>query len=67
MTEDEIKQHQDKIDKMNQIQMARLYRFAPAGHVYFNSNYPLYEYFMARFSELGGMTTSISKGMGWKE
>jgi len=54
------------IDMMTQYQMAHLYRFAPVGHMYFsNDNLELWEYFIIRFKELGGMTSEISKQIGW--
>ena len=56
----------DKIDNMTQEEMARLYRFAPSGHKYFNRNLPYAEYFIKRFKELGGMTPEISKRIGWE-
>ena len=45
--------------------MARLYRFAPSGHLYFDSSLPYNKIFMERFSELGGMSPEISKQIGW--
>lgn len=64
-TEKEIQEEFEKIDKMTQEEMASLWRFAPIGHKYFNSNLPFAEYFRKRFMELGGMTPEISKGIGW--
>jgi len=55
----------DKINNMTQIEMARLWRFAPSGHPYFDSRLPYYEVFAARFRELGGFTPGISKAIGW--
>lgn len=65
MTEQEIADEKNKIDNMTQIEMAQLWRFAPAGHPYFNSTLPLFEYFNARFKQLGGMQPGISKAIGW--
>jgi len=62
MTEQEIQQHKEAIDKMSQEQMASLWRFAPSGHPYFRTDLPLFEYFDARFK---GFTTAISKSIGW--
>ncbi len=64
MTEQEITEAKAAIDKLTQIEMARLWRFAPRGHPYFNSTLPLHDYFRKRFQELGGMTPEISKGIG---
>ena len=66
IAEDEIKQWEEKIDKMSQAEMAHLRRFAPAGHVVFDSSLPLSKYFEERFKKLGGMTPGISKAIGWK-
>ena len=66
MKETEIQDWKSKIDKMSQLEMARLQRFAPAGHPVFNVNLPLSEYFYDRFRKLGGMTPTISKKIGWE-
>lgn len=65
MTELEIKKQKELIDKMSHYQMASLYRFAPAGHPYFDCTNPLSSYFTNRFKQLGGMTSIISKQLGW--
>ncbi len=49
------------IDGMSQLEMARLWRFAPAGHPYFVTDSPLADYFSARFR---GFTPEISKMLG---
>lgn len=54
-----------RINSMNQIEMASLWRFAPAGHIYFDRNLPYFEHFEKKFKELGGFTPSISKEIGW--
>lgn len=58
-----------KIDSMSQIEMARLYRFTPIGTGYFKIDSPeakeLYDYFMDSFAAKGGMTTEVSKLIGW--
>ena len=65
MTKEEIKDHKLAIDAMSQCEMARLWRHAPTGHIYFRSDLPLSKYFNKRFKELGGMTVAISKDLGW--
>ena len=66
MTEDQIKVEKEKIDKMSQREMAHLWRFAPSGHPYFNrENRELVEHFDKKFKEKGGMTSAISKSIGW--
>ena len=56
--------HKKIIDGMTQMEMARLYRFAPAGHLYFRNDTMLSDYFQKIFNELGGMTPAISKAIG---
>lgn len=63
MTEQEINESHDRIDRMSQYDMASLWRFAPAGHPYFDSTLPFSEHFHRRFKELGGFTTAISKAL----
>ena len=67
MTEQKIEQWKEKIGKMSQLEMARLFRFSPSGHPVFDSKYPLFEIFNKRFESLGGMTPQISKKIGWEE
>ena len=57
----------EKINRMPQTEMARLWRFSPAGHPWFDSTKPFFKIFEKRFNELGGFTPSISKSMGWGE
>ena len=65
MDEAEKHQHFKLIDEMSQIEMAKLWRFAPNDHPYFDERLPFYEKFKKRFDELGGMTPVISKSIGW--
>jgi len=66
MTKEEITRAKKDIDAMSQMQMAHLHRFAPSGHPYFdNTNRDLSDYFQEKFKEKGGMTTAISKAIGW--
>ena len=62
MSEEEIIK---EINSMTQTQMARLWRFAPVGHPYFDTTKPYYKIFEERFEKLGGMTPAISKKIGW--
>ena len=57
--------HLENISTMSQIEMARLYRFAPSGHIYFDKTKPYYAIFKKRFDSLGGFTPAISKSIGW--
>lgn len=63
MTEQDIAKHKADIDKLSQTDMARLWRFAPSGHIYFTL--PLAEYFKQKFREKGWLTPEISKAIGW--
>ena len=51
-----------EIDNMGREDMARLWRFAPSGSVYFTGNAG--DYFNKRFKELGGFSPKISKRIG---
>jgi hypothetical protein len=64
MTNQELDKHIIKIHSMTQYEMARLWRFAPSGHPYFDSTLPLYDIFKKRFEELGGMAPEVSKEIG---
>lgn len=68
MTKEQIAIAKKEIDGMSQLEMARLWRFAPAGHPYFDSrNGDLPDYFKNVFWAKGGMTPGISKQIGWKK
>lgn len=62
MIDEEVKKHKEAIDVMTQEEMARLWRFAPAGHPYFDNKLPLYDYFITRFK---GFNPELSKKIGW--
>jgi hypothetical protein len=59
--EDAIAKARAHIDGMSQLEMARLWRFALAGHPYFVTDSPVADYFKARFR---GFTPEISKALG---
>lgn len=63
MTDEEAK-ITDKINNMSQLEMARLWRFAPPGHRYFDTTKPFWNVFKNRFDDLGGFTPAISKAIG---
>lgn len=60
-TENNLKE----IEAMDRVEMARLLRFAPAGHPAFVTGTPEAGAFDRRFKDLGGMTPEISKRIGW--
>lgn len=60
----ELEEEFGKINSMSHIEMARLWRFAPSGHKYFDSSLPYFEIFKERFKSLGGFTPAISKEIG---
>jgi len=64
LTEKEIEVEIEKINRMSQEEMARMWRFAPSGHIYFDNQYPYFKVFEKRFKELGGFTSEISKKIG---
>lgn len=60
----EIQEWTERINEMPHVEMARLWRFAIAGHPVFDKTLPLFDIFQKRFSQLGGMTPAISKEIG---
>ena len=54
-----------EIDALSREQMARLWRFAPSGHRFFQGD--VGAYFKERFyAVLGGFTPELSKRIGWE-
>lgn len=66
LSREEIRRHRERIEGMGREEMARLRRFAPIGHPYFDRRLPLNEAFEARFAKLGGFSPGISKKIGWE-
>jgi hypothetical protein len=64
MTEEKIQEERERIGAMSHLEMARLWRFAPPGHPYFDTALPLFEIFLERFHKFGCMTPAISKEIG---
>ncbi len=64
MDEQQLAVQKEKIDGMTHEEMGRLWRFAPSGHPFFDKTIPLFDYFNARFQELGGWTPELSKAIG---
>ena len=60
MTKAELKEI-ERIENMSRIEMARLWRYAPSSHSYFNTQKPYFQIFKNRFAKLGGFTPKISK------
>ncbi len=54
-----------RIDKMSHVEMAHLWRFAPSGHPVFENDSEIFRRFQERFKSFGGMTTEVSKRIGW--
>ncbi len=54
-----------RLYRLSQATLARLWRNAPAGHPYFDKTKPYFRHFKRRFKRLGGMTTQVSKQIGW--
>jgi len=65
MDKETKQKHIDYINGMPHYQMARMWRHSPAGHIYFDRTLPFFEIFEKRFNEFGGMTSKISKEIGW--
>jgi hypothetical protein len=53
----------ERINAMSQFDMCSLWRFAPAGHPYFDRTLPYADIFKARMDRLGGFTPEISKAL----
>ena len=66
MNQKQYLEHVEAIKRMGHEDMARIYRFAPSDHVYFETKIGLSKVFFGRFEKLGGMTPEISKKIGWK-
>jgi len=60
MADTEEQREIDTINNMTQHEMARLWRYAPAGHPYFDKTKPYWEVFNKRFK---GFTPQISKSI----
>jgi hypothetical protein len=61
-TEEEIRKVLLEIQEMNHFQMAYLWRYAPAGSIYFRNDLPTANAFKERlFTHFGGITPEISK------
>jgi hypothetical protein len=55
----------DKINKMSQIDMCRLWKHAPSGLIYFDTSYPYFKIFNQRLhGHFNGFTPQISKLIG---
>lgn len=53
-----------EINALSHEEMARLYRFAPTGHKYFDISGSYWLLFEKRFRSFGGMTIEMSKRIG---
>lgn len=54
------------INTLDHFRMGHLYRFLPAGVPFFNTDYPtITDAFQKRWKGYGGMTTELSKKVGW--
>jgi hypothetical protein len=67
LTEEEIQKYKEEVKLMTHYDMAHLYRFAPAGHPIFSTQYDIFKVFNERFNSFGGMTEKISKEIGWNK
>jgi hypothetical protein len=59
------KEEKQKIDKMSQLEMARLWRFAPSTEPLFQGDTG--KYFKKVFKEKGFFSPKISKTLEWEE
>jgi len=65
MTEEEAKEWALRINQMSHIDLVRAYRFTPAGHPVF-LNTRLQKVFDMRLKSMGGITSAVSKTVGWE-
>ena len=56
-------EQKQQIDNMDQYELCRKWRFAPSGDPLLQGDTG--EYFSKVMKEKGGMTSEISKGLGW--
>ncbi len=59
-------EEKQEIDNMSHEKMARIWRFSPSGTKYFSGESDVSNYFYDAFKTHGGMTTEISKKIGWE-
>lgn len=63
---DEEQKEIDRINEMEQMDMCRLWRHAPSGHIYFDMTLPYFKIFEARlFKHFNGFTPQIGKSIGF--
>ena len=68
MDNERTEEHLSHIRTMSHVDMARMWRFTPSGHPYFNTDYPmLVNEFAKRWELLGGMTPEVSRLIGWEK
>ncbi len=67
-TKKEIEEAFERIEKMDQFTMCRIWRFAPeSSWIYLRSDLPTGSAFVERlFKHFGGFTPEISKELGWE-
>ncbi len=65
MDEATVEERIELIKEMSHKEMADIWRNASVGHPFFDVTLPYYKVFEKRFRELGGMTTELSKEIGW--
>lgn len=58
-------EEKEKIDKMTQFEMARMWRFSPSGEPLLQGDTG--KYFSEVFQKKGGFTPEISKSLGWQK
>jgi len=67
ISNDELREWAQQIEDSSLEWLVNLQRFARAGHPVFDKRYPLYKIFGDRLESLGGITSEISKKVGWLE
>jgi hypothetical protein len=65
MSPEEIEIEKEIINNLTHEELCRIWRFAPPSHPYFRKELPLFKYFNERYKKMGGMTSEMSKRIGW--
>lgn len=66
MTEQEIEKFIREINAMPHYEMCRQWRFSKSGqYPWFDTRSPLWPIWQKRYQDFGGMTSEISKSLGW--
>lgn len=66
VSKQKIEELKKEVDNLSHEQMAKIYRFSPVGHDYF-TNQEVASHFLTKFKNFGGMTSEMSKQIGFNQ